>query len=48
MLCPALHYGDMGEFGKVSPRFCFKKLYPEEAAASQARYDQMKANGEIE
>ncbi len=46
--CAALHYGDMGEFGKVSPRFCFKKLYPEEAAASQARYDQMKANGEIE
>ncbi|MBR0413069.1 MAG: radical SAM protein [Eubacterium sp.] len=48
MLCPALHYGDMGEFGKVSPRFCFKKLYPEEAAASLAKYEEMKANGEIE
>ncbi|MBQ8078262.1 MAG: radical SAM protein [Eubacterium sp.] len=46
--CAALHYGDMGEFGKVSPRFCFKKLYPKEAAAAQAKYDEMKANGEIE
>ena len=46
--CFALHYGDMGEFGKVSPRFCFKKLYPEEAAASLAKYEEMKANGEIE
>lgn len=46
--CAALHYGDTGEFGKVSPRFCFKKLYPKEAAKMQARYDTMKANGEIE
>lgn len=47
-LCPALHYGDMGEFGKVSPRLCFKKLYPEQAAKMQAKYEEMKANGEIE
>ncbi|MBR2732094.1 MAG: radical SAM protein, partial [Clostridia bacterium] len=46
--CVAIHYGDMGEFGKVSPRFCFKKLYPEQAAKMQAKYDEMKANGEIE
>ena len=46
--CPAFHYGDMGEFGKVSPRFCFKELYPEEAAAAMAKYEEMKANGEIE
>ncbi|MBQ6267587.1 MAG: radical SAM protein [Clostridia bacterium] len=47
-LCAAAHYGDTGEFGKVSARFCFKKLYPEQAAKIQARYDEMKANGEIE
>lgn len=47
-LCAAIHYGDTGEFGKVSERLCFKKLYPEEAARMQAQYDEMKAKGEIE
>ena len=37
--CAAIHYGDMGEFGKVSPRFCFKVLYPEAAEKMQAEYD---------
>lgn len=41
--CVALHYGDMGEFGKVSPRFCFKVLHPKEAAEMQAHYDEEKA-----
>ena len=39
--CVALHYGDMGEFGKVSPRFCFKVIYPEQAKEIQERYDRM-------
>lgn len=39
--CAALHYGDMGEFGKVSPRFCFKVLHPIEAATAQAEYNRM-------
>ena len=47
-LCSALHYGDTGEYGKISDRLCFKKLYPEQAAKMQAKYDEMKANGEIE
>lgn len=41
--CFAYHYGDMGEFGKVSPRFCFKVLYPEAAAKMQAEYDRRQA-----
>jgi len=41
--CVALHFGDMGEFGKVSPRFCFKVLYPEAAAKMQAEYDRRQA-----
>lgn len=41
--CAALHYGDMGEFGKVSPRFCFKVLHPKEAAQMQADYEAKKA-----
>lgn len=41
--CVALHYGDMGEYGKVSPRFCFKVLHPEEAAKLQAEYDRRQA-----
>ena len=42
-LCPALHYIDTGEFGKVSSRFCFKKIYPEEAAKIQALYESQKS-----
>ncbi|MEE0875638.1 MAG: radical SAM protein [Ruminococcus sp.] len=38
-LCVALHYCDMGEYGKVSPRFCFKALHPKEAAKLQTEYD---------
>lgn len=37
--CTAFHYGDTHEFGKVSPRLCFKKTHPEEAARLQAEYD---------
>ncbi|MBE6818895.1 MAG: radical SAM protein [Ruminococcaceae bacterium] len=37
--CPAIHYGDTGEFGKVSARLCFKKLYPEEAEKALADYE---------
>lgn len=29
--CVALHYNDLGEFGKPSPRLCWKRLHPEEA-----------------
>lgn len=42
-LCTALHYGDTGEYGKVSPRFCFKVLHPEEAEKLQAEYDRKQA-----
>lgn len=43
LLCPAIHYGDTGEFGKVSPRLCFKKQYPKAAAKAQAEYDRRQA-----
>ncbi|MBP3599778.1 MAG: hypothetical protein J6J30_01725, partial [Clostridia bacterium] len=36
--CIAQHYGDTGEFGKPSPRICYKILHPEEAAAFEERY----------
>ncbi len=29
--CIAVHYNDTKEFGKPSPRLCYKKLYPERA-----------------
>ena len=41
--CVATHYGDMGEFNKVSPLRCFEKLYPEAAAKAQAAYDREQA-----
>lgn len=42
-LCVARHYGDTGEFGKPSPRLCFKVQHPEEAAKLQAEYDRRQA-----
>ncbi len=41
--CIALHYNDTHEFGKVSPRLCFKIQHPEEAAKLQAEYDRRQA-----
>lgn len=29
--CIAIHYNDTGEFGKPSPRLCWKRLHPDEA-----------------
>ncbi|MBQ6381623.1 MAG: radical SAM protein [Clostridia bacterium] len=46
--CAAMHYGDMGEFNRVSPRFCFKKLFPQQAETMLAKYEQLKAEGKIE
>jgi len=36
--CVFLHYGDMGEFGKVSPRLCWKKKHPEEAEREEKEF----------
>lgn len=36
--CIFLHYGDTGEFGKVSPRLCWKRQHPEEAAREEAEF----------
>lgn len=36
--CIAAHYCDVGEFGKPSPRMCYKVLHPEEAAKFEAEY----------
>lgn len=36
--CFALHYHDTHDFTKPSPRFCFKRLHPEEAARIEAYY----------
>ena len=41
--CIAMHYNDTHEFGKPSPRFCFKVQHPEEAAKLQAEYDRRQA-----
>ena len=41
--CIAIHYNDTHEFGKVSPRLCFKIQHPEEAAKLQAEYDRRQA-----
>jgi len=37
--CIAFHYGDTGEFGKPSPRLCYKVTHPKEAAEFKERYD---------
>lgn len=42
--CAAMHYNDTGEFGKVSKRFCFKVLYPEEAEKMLKTYEDLKKN----
>ena len=42
-ICLAHHYNDIHEFGKPSPRFCFKVEHPEEAAKLQAEYDRRQA-----
>ncbi|MBQ9673102.1 MAG: radical SAM protein [Ruminococcus sp.] len=41
--CIAKHYNDTHQFGKPSPRLCFKVLHPEEAAKMQAEYDRQQA-----
>ena len=41
--CSARHYNDTHEFGKPSPRLCFKVQHPEEAAKLQAEYDRRQA-----
>jgi len=41
--CIAMHYNDTHEFGKPSPRLCFKIQHPEEAAKLQAEYDRRQA-----
>lgn len=41
--CIARHYNDTHEFGKPSPRLCFKVQHPEEAAKLQAEYDRRQA-----
>ncbi|MCR5637056.1 MAG: radical SAM protein [Clostridiales bacterium] len=38
--CIAQHYGDTGEFGKPSPRLCYKVTHPKEAAEFEKRYDE--------
>ncbi len=38
--CIAQHYGDAGEFGKPSPRLCYKVTHPKEAAEFEARYNE--------
>ena len=45
--CAAMHYGDMGAFNKVSPRFCFKKLFPREAQTCFQKYAQLQAEGKM-
>lgn len=37
--CVAAHYNDTGEFGKVSPRLCWKRKHPEEAAEIMKRLE---------
>ncbi len=37
--CIAQHYGDAGEFGKPSPRLCYKITHPKEAAEFEKQYD---------
>ncbi len=39
-LCQAYHYYDLGEFGKPSPRLCFKRKYPERAKEIEEHYAQ--------
>ncbi len=38
-ICYALHYGDTKEYGKVSPRLCYKLKHPEEAARLLEEYE---------
>lgn len=37
--CLFLHYGDTGEFGKVSPRLCWKQKHPEEAIREETEFE---------
>lgn len=37
--CIAIHYNDTHEFGKPSPRLCYKKLYPENAKEIEEFYE---------
>lgn len=36
--CVALHYDDLKEFGRPSPRLCFKCQFPERASEIEARF----------
>lgn len=36
--CVFLHYGDTGTFGKPSPRICWKRKHPEQAAREEAAF----------
>ena len=36
--CFALHYNDTHEYGKPSPRFCYKQTHPEEAQRIEDYY----------
>lgn len=37
--CISIHYNDMKEFGKPSPRLCYKQLYPENAKEIEEFYE---------
>lgn len=37
--CIAQHYNDTHDFSKPSPRLCWKRLHPEEAAAMEAEFE---------
>jgi len=38
--CIAQHYNDTHDFSKPSPRLCWKRLHPEEAAREEAEFEQ--------
>lgn len=38
--CIAQHYNDTHDFSKPSPRLCWKRLHPKEAAAMEAEYEE--------
>lgn len=38
--CIAQHYNDTHDFSKPSPRLCWKRLHPEEAAAMEAEFEE--------
>lgn len=46
--CVAQHYADTHEFGKPSPRICWKRLYPEKASKIEASLKEKEINDSIQ